>query len=262
MPIALTPYTQGDLCHGSTWVVPDTDALAVLVSRIAVGQARHVERILSGVSLGPPSTSASAAAGARKLLTVTGADPWHRDGWLFQAMSWIAANCSAPGCVIRAPHMIHAHKGFDGLQLELDLAAGTVTAAIIFEDKATENPRATVLAKVWPDFKALEAGAEEHVLTAEVTSLLRTVPAIDADAAIEAILWSDVRRYRLAVTIDVDHADDAGRAGLFKGFDGVAPGDRDRRRGETFLAPNLRPWMQHLAERSIAAVDQWAASHV
>jgi hypothetical protein len=262
MPISLTPYAQGDLCHGSTWKVPDEDQLADYVARIAIGQSRHVERILAGLSLGAPSTSQAAAKGARALLTVKGDDPWHRDGWLFQAMSWVAANCAAPGGVIRAPHMILAHKGFDGLQLEIDAAGSIVTAAVIFEDKATDNPRDTVRDKIWPDFRGLESGAEEHVLTAEVTSLLRTVPGLDADAAVETIIWKDVRRYRVAITVGDTHGSVSGRAQLFAGYDEVAPGDNVRRRGETFQVSTLRPWMQNLAERSIAFVDNWAASHV
>ena len=262
MSITLTPYAHGDLCHGSTWSVPDENHLAEYVARIAIGQSRHVERILAGLSLGPPPTSQAAANGARALLTVKGDDPWHRDGWLFQAMSWVAANCAAPGCIIRAPHMILAHKGFDGLQLEIDATGLTVTAAIIFEDKATDNPRNTVRDKVWPDFRSLENGAEEHVLTAEITSLLRTVPGVDADAAVETIIWKDVRRYRVAVTVGETHGSIAGRAQLFAGYDDVAPGESVRRRGETFQVSELRPWMQNLAERSIAAVDKWAALNV
>ena len=81
--------------------------------------------------------------------------------------------------------MILAHKGFDGLQLELDLSSGRVTAAIIFEDKATDNPRSTIRDEVWPDFILLEAGKRENVLSADVSSLLITRSDIDADKAIE-----------------------------------------------------------------------------
>ena len=59
-------------------------------------------------------------------------------------MSWIVASQANPSALIRAPHMILAHKGFDGLLLELDAATSVVTAAVIFEDKATSNPRQTI----------------------------------------------------------------------------------------------------------------------
>jgi hypothetical protein len=72
--------------------------------------------------------------------------------------------------------MILAHKGFDGLQLEIDTSNGFVTAAVIFEDKATDNPRDTIRDEVWPDFKLLEAGERENVLSADVSALLITRP--------------------------------------------------------------------------------------
>src|SRR5208337_3361298 len=116
MSIVLTPFEHGALCHGSTWSVEDEDVLADQIARIALGQSRHVQRILAGANFGPPATTANAAIGAVELLTVAGEDPWHRDGWVFQAMSWIAAYGATPGGIIRSPHMILAHKGFDGLQ--------------------------------------------------------------------------------------------------------------------------------------------------
>nr|WP_165388350.1 hypothetical protein [Sphingomonas populi] len=36
---------------------------------------------------------------------------------------------------IRAPHMIDAHKGFDGFRMRLDESRQTITAVVIFEDK-------------------------------------------------------------------------------------------------------------------------------
>jgi hypothetical protein len=95
--------------------------------------------------------------------------------------------------------MILAHKGFDGLQLDLDTANGIVTAAVIFEDKATDHPRQTIQSEVWPDFKLLESGDRENVLSADVSSLLITRPDIDADKAIENVIWKQIRRYRLLI---------------------------------------------------------------
>ncbi|ESX56206.1 hypothetical protein X761_12715 [Mesorhizobium sp. LSHC424B00] len=183
-----------------------------------------------------------------------GADPWHRDGWMFQAMSWIAAHRATPGGVISFPHLIQAHKGFDGLQIEYDPATGRVTAAIVFEDKATSNPRDTIRDDVWTDFKALEAGDRENVLVADLTALLRTRPGIDADAAVETIIWKETRRYRVCITIGEAHATAEGRGRLFEGYNDIAPGHVGRRRGETLVIQNLRPWMEQLAQKAIAVV--------
>jgi hypothetical protein len=262
MSVTLTPFADGDLCHGSSWAVEDEGLLARHIARIAVGQSRHVERILAGAVLGPLPTLAASAAGAIEMLTVVGDDPSHRDGWMFQAMSWVAAHRATPGGIIRAPHMILADKGFDGLQLELDAQGESVTAAIIFEDKATDNPRAMIRDKVWPEFASLEAGGQAHVLTAEVISLLRTQPGIDPDAAIANVIWMQARHYRVSITVGDGHADVAGRQRLFLGYDGIAPGAAVRRRGEIFVVQNLRPWMAQLAARSILAVTDLVAAHV
>jgi len=253
MSINLTPFEHGSLCHGNTWVVADEHVLAQQIARVALGQSRHVQKILAGASLGAPPSTKNSAAGAIELLTVAeGEEPWHRDGWMFQVLSWVAAHRAAPGGIIRAPHMILAHKGFDGLQLELD--KGKVKAAIIFEDKATDNPRATIRDDVWPEFTAFEAGDRENVLTAEVTALLATQPNVDPDIAIENVIWKNVRQYRVSITVNDSHSDDAGRRRLFKGYDQVAAGENRRRRGETLHIKNLREWMQDLADHAIAAV--------
>ncbi|MEJ1961021.1 MAG: hypothetical protein WDO56_05520 [Gammaproteobacteria bacterium] len=261
MSILLTPYVQGALCHGNTWVVQDEAGLAEQIAGVALGQSRHVAKILAGANLGPPPTTASAAHGAVQLLTAKG-DPWHRDGWMFQVMSWVAAYAAAPAGVIRAPQMIQAEKGFDGLQLDLDAVSGEVRAVIIFEDKATDYPRDTITKQVWPDFKLLEAGDRENVLTAEVVALLQTVPNIDVDLAIQNIIWKNLRHYRVSITVGNTHAGESGRQQLFHDFDAIASGALAKRRAETFHVQNLRKWMAALAEKAIAVVHAKAESSV
>jgi hypothetical protein len=263
MSIVLTSFSEGTLCQGCAWTVADQLKLAERIAFVALGQSRHVAKILSGIRAIPPSTVASTRAASIKLLTVPpGADPWHRDGWLFQTMSWLAALQANPTAIIRAPHMILAHKGFDGLQLELDVASGAVSAAIICEDKATDNPRQTIKREVWPEFQLLEGGDRENVLTADVSSLLGTRPGIDAEKAIENVIWKQVRSYRISITVGEIHSTAARRKRLFKGYDDVATGDVARRRGETLLVHQLRPWMASLADQAIAFLNAPATAHV
>jgi hypothetical protein len=252
--ISLTPFVHGELCHGSTWSVEDQQKLADRIASVALGQSRHVQKILAGANLPATPTTGGAVAGAVELLTVADEDPWHRDGWIFQVMSWIAAHTAKPGGYIRAPHMITAHKGFDGLQLELDDATGSVGAIIIFEDKATDNPRKTIREEVWPDFRQLEAGDRENVLTAEVVALLQTVPGVDPDIAIQNILWKQARHYRVSITVGNSHATDEGRVRLFRDYDTVATGVAKKRRAETFYVDHLRKWMDQLAALAIVAI--------
>jgi len=116
--LTLTLVSHGTLCHGSRWIIIDEDDLASRVARLAFGQARHVATILAGIDKAPLATRADAAKSPIKLLTVpTGKPPCHRGGWVFKAILSAAAHCGETGAVIRAPHMIHAHEGFDGFQL-------------------------------------------------------------------------------------------------------------------------------------------------
>lgn len=261
MSIALTQYDGGELCHGCTWAIADIDALANEIARVAVGQADHIAEILVRAGLSAPKTTEHAIKDAIALVTAKG-DPYHRDGWLMQVMSWIAAHRDEPGGLIRAPHMLLAHKGFDGVQIQFAGNGNAVTGVVIFEDKATENPRSTIRDEVWPEFRELEQGKKQNVLAAEVSGLLKSHSSVDANKALESIIWAQSRKYRVAITVEGTHSTDAGRARLFKQFDEVAPGDKQRRRAETFLMPQMRVWMESLAQLTIDKLNKLAPSHV
>lgn len=262
MPIKLTPFDQKPLCYGYTWTIDDEDLLAEQIAYIALGQSAHVQKILADANFVPRSPTQNAAKGAIKLLTVdSGKDPWHRDGWMFQSMSWIAAIKGTPNGVIRGPQMIAAEKGFDGLQLQLNKAK-KVVAAIIFEDKATDDPRNTIRDKVWPEFSMFESGERENELTAGITAILQTRHDIDPDSAIETILWKDIRHYRISITVSDTHGNDAGRQRLFKDYDTTITGIAEKRRGETFQVSNLRDWMEGLAQKAIISIQNKVSTNV
>ena len=257
MALTLEKVGAPGLCEGSEWVVLDEDALAEHVARIAVGHYRHVAKILLGERATASSVIQAAKTDAIKLLTLkVDEKPWHRDGWLFQAISWIAAH-DAGGVAIRAPQLIKAHKGFDGLKLELN-EAGEPIAVIIFEDKATDQPRDTLREEVWPGIMKLEQGERTNELSQEVSCLLeaqlKSFPNLNVDAAVQQIVWKNARRYRVAITVDEPHVAAAKRKRLFKDFDTHAPGDIVRRGAETLFVPNLRPWMQALADKAVTKI--------
>ena len=244
-------------------MVQDEEKLAQQVARVALGQFRHVSKILAGVESADPATTHDHVADAIELLTVPdGEDPWHRDGWIFQTISWIAAHQQSHGAVTRPPHIIKAHKGFDGLQLQMTEDGKSVTAVIIFEDKATDNPRKTIREDVWPGITALESGKRVNQLTHDVSAALETQkyfdPDLDIDAAISNILWKNARRYRVSITVGETHNVEQARERLFKGFEDSAPGGVERRRAETIHLPNLRKWMQQFAIRVTAHVKATA----
>ena len=264
MPIKLTPFDHKPLCYGYTWTIDNEDRLAEQIACIALGQSLHVQKILAGANLVSRTPTTNVANDAIKLLTAnsnTVTEVYHRDGWMFQAMSWIAANKAMPNGLIAKPHMIRAQKGFDGLQLKLD-DAKNVVAAIIFEDKATENARDYIHDEVLPGFLKLESGERENELTAEITSILQNRHDIDVDEAIETIIWKNVRYYRVSITIGDTHNNDAGRKRLFKDYDLKITGVDEKRRGETFHVNNLRDWMEQLAQKAIASIQSKVVTHV
>lgn len=260
MPLTLTQIDHDDLCHGWSWVVSDEDALAEHVARIALGQYRHVARILDGANVPGPSTPEEQARAAIAHLTVPpGRDPWDRDGWLFQAISWIAAHKGPTASLTRAPHIRKSDKGFDGMQLHLSGDGATITAVIVFEDKATDDARDTIREDVWTSVVKLESGERLHELSHEVSAMLdvraAADPMFDVDTAIASTIWNQARRYRVSITIGDTHNSENGRRGLFKGFETAAPGSVDRRRAETFYLPAMRDWMAAFASRVIAKIE-------
>ena len=262
MPLNLTAVSHGKVCHGSRWEIADEDDLAGKIALLALGQYRHVAAVLAGIDKKQAATRADTAAGAITLLTVPQSqEPYHRDGWIFQSISWIAAHQGQKGAVVRAPHAIAAHKGFDGMQLRLDADGETVTAVIIFEDKATTNPRPTIRGDVWKGIRALEKGRRMPELIQETGALLEAnqlrFPNLDIDAAVETILWEEARHYRVSITSDDAHGEDVAREALFKGFDKVAPGKRERRQAETLHIPEMRKWMKHFATKVIGHIEAW-----
>ena len=153
------------------------------------------------------------------------------------------------------PHQIPAHKGFDGLQVELT-KNGKLLGLIIFEDKATENPRATIKQEVWPAIKLLETGRRQNELMQETTALLQRAQISEPDELIAMIIWKQLRKFRVSITGGVGHDSNPGIGQLFKDYNLVAPGkDTRKRRAEVICFSDLRGWMEKFAKKVRKAID-------
>lgn len=259
MPVTLTPIRQKDCWSGSTWTIEDEDQLAELLARVAIGQSRTVERILRATGDLPARYPKGGFEGARKLLTVgTGDKTYHRDGWVFQVIAWIAAHRFDDEALIRAPQMIKADKGLDGLIIEFDNDG--IAHVVICEEKATKNPRNQVKSKVWPEFEQFETGGRDNELIASVTSLLQVSRDPDPDGTVADILWNEKRAYRVAVTVGGKYASAKGRKGLFKGYEKSVLGDVARRRAETLVLEDVRDWIDCVAEKALVKIDSAEAA--
>ena len=245
MPIQLAPVPTNALFSGYIWKLKDEEKLAHLVALILLGRYLHVEKILDKLK-------------PKGLVVKAGKEPWHRDGLVFQAVSWIAAHKAPSGStsIFSLPHQIPAHKGFDGLQIELD-DDKQLTGVIIFEDKATDNPRTTIQQQVWPELTRLHNDERQTEVMQETTALLQRAAVDNPDELIEGIVWKNLRRFRVSITGENGHDVDPKLSALFKGYDGAVPGpDATVRRAEVVCLGDLRPWMQQFAGKVSKAIDE------
>jgi hypothetical protein len=244
----LVAFNDSPSCRGFTWKVNDVDTLAKLVAHLLMGQYLHAENLLAGRPI--QQTAAAKAAYLRIIRELTQpSDVTHRDGWLFQMISWIAARVKEPDVLARAPQPRPADKGFDGILVPLR-HDGSTRCVVVCEDKATEQPRRMIRDEVWPSIQTLETGARDNELVSEVTTLLMTAMARPAaEEAVRRIIWKRARRYRVSVTADSSRAERLRRRALFKGYRSVARGNCVRRRGEMLILDDLRPWMDEFATR-------------
>lgn len=262
MPIRLIPFQADQLCVGHKWEIIDRPKLVLIVAKVLLGKFRHAEIILNNLPL-PSATNRNVTINkAIKILTLPlGADPWHRDGLIFQFFSWIAANIDANGnAVIRPPHLIPAQKGFDGLQISINHTAQTVDEIIIFEDKATDNPRTTIRKEVWPEFEEFYAAERDNEIEQEITLLIKSaMPLIaDIDQTIEKIFWEEAKKFRISITANQSHDTERGRKRLFKGYDNVIPqGDVNYRNAQYIHIPNLRVWMESFSQDVVSLLESW-----
>ncbi len=240
--------TDDNYCQGVSFAITNEDALVRSVALVLVQEyalARSImtgeERTVEGERIVLNKDEIEDIVTRRLKPTVD----YHRDGFLFQLMMWLAAHLDLDdGDLVALPHTQASAKGQDSIVVHR--AAGAVVALSICEDKATENPRDTVREEVWPEIKDYEAGGRRDELRSNVIATLGLggIPADEATALVRRISWEGKRRYRVRVTVQGERT-----KRLFKGFDELVFGDVERRRGETVHLPELRAWMTKFAEK-------------
>lgn len=68
MPINFTKIDNADVWFGYNWDIEDTDVLARHLAKVALGQYRHVAKVLAATQADDVAPFASAFEGARSLL--------------------------------------------------------------------------------------------------------------------------------------------------------------------------------------------------
>jgi hypothetical protein len=237
-----------EYCQGVAISIEDEDALARGIAMILVQEYTQAKAILLGLTVkeGDPALELEEEEiediVKRRLHPP---DFYHRDGFLFQLMMWLAAHLDlSSDDLVALPHSQASGKGQDSIVVHREDNA--VVALSICEDKATENPRATVRGEVWPEIKDYEAGGRRDELRSNIIATLGLggIHTEEATRLVRRISWDGARRYRVRVTIQ-----SARTRRLFKDFEMIVNGASDRRRGETVHIPDLRSWMTRLSSK-------------
>ena len=235
-----------DYCQGVSFAITDEDVLVQAVALVLVQEYTMAKEILTGearkvkderIPLGKDEIEDIVTRRLRPPVD------YHRDGFLFQLMMWLAAHLDLDnGDLVALPHAQATAKGQDSIVVHR--ADGAMVALSICEDKATENPRDRIREEVWPEIEEYEAGGRRDELRSNVIATLGLggIPADEATALVHRISWEGKWRYRVRVTVPGKRT-----KGLFKGFDELVAGNVERRRGETVHLPKLRDWMTMFA---------------
>lgn len=268
-PLSAQPVSIDAQCVGDRWVAHDGASLAKLIAIIAMGQAAYAAYILRELLPAAPAFSdADLRQEARIRITVqddaktprTGYPRWQRDGFIFEAISWIAARqVYGTDVLLKDPHVSATSQGLDGLMIELAEDKSKVVMTTIFEDKCTDNPRDTFLKKVIPAFLDRHKNKRSAELVATASALLRMSGIHEgASAKLAAnVMDRKQRRYRAAFALPEDQDSEVERQKLFKGYDALDGLTQDRRIGASLIVEgNVRDWFDSLAAQAVAYLDE------
>lgn len=218
-----------------------------VVRKLTAPRAEDVELLQSGTA-----TERKAASKRIKTSII------HRDGLLFQYISWVAARLELPNGYMTSPHVRQADKGFDGFIIELDKSEHEIKRIVLCEDKASKSPRNLITSSVWPEIETLRRGDRDDEILAELVTLLKSVPGIDAEEAVDEIFWEGAREFRVAVATGENRR----RAGSFlhiiAGFKTVAGGELEARMAGVLAFKDVRTGLDLLAKEVAAKVEEIA----
>ncbi|MEK3985085.1 hypothetical protein MHB77_17075 [Paenibacillus sp. FSL K6-3166] len=260
-----------DNVAGHLWTVDEIHELAKTIALIALGQAEHAAEIISQIGLTVPvHTISEFYQEAREQLRIRGNTPkeievshYHRDGFLFECISWIVAcQVADENTYLKDPHISSTTQGLDGLIIQMDPVEKIVLHTTICEDKCTQNPRDTFRNKVMIAFKEHHQNKRGRDLLANAITLIKQSGLTGTAATLAAARVHDktYRSYRAALTVNSDISTAEERQKLFKGYEGLTDISQLQRIGATFIViGDLREWFQELADRVINSLDEFEA---
>ncbi|MGR3749989.1 hypothetical protein [Paracoccus sp. (in: a-proteobacteria)] len=183
----------------------------------------------------------------------------HRDGHLFQYLSWVAARLASPTSILTPPHVRQADKGFDGFIIDLDDAQKKVMRVVLCEDKASQAPRNLITSSVWKEISSICEGDREDEVHSSLNTLLKAVPGLseeELEDAVDTIFWEKIRHFRVSVATGEDQRGKSDFAQLFSGFEDVALGALESRIGGILPFTDVRTGLAELAEDVITKLQE------
>ncbi|MRF67719.1 hypothetical protein GIJ48_14665 [Escherichia coli] len=218
-----------------------------VVRKLTAPRAEDVELLQSGTA-----TERKAASKRIKTSII------HRDGLLFQYISWVAARLELPNGYMTSPHVRQADKGFDGFIIELDKSVREIKRIVLCEDKASKSPRNLITSSVWSEIETLRRGDRDDEILAELVTLLKSVPGIDAEEAVDEIFWEGAREFRVAVATGENRRSAGSFLHIIAGFKTVAGGELEARMAGVLAFKDVRTGLDLLAREVAAKVEEIA----
>lgn len=236
--------TSDSGCTSYDIQVNDYELMVDLIVQVAVGKSMHVQKIIHGEHNASRILTDRARLSALQYLMATkDTEIHHRDGWLFQVISWITTLNESGTVFSRLPQMRWSQTGLDGFSLVLSDDKKSIDHIIVYEEKATTNPRNQFSSKVLPELIALESGKDDSLIMHETLALEPVVGLVDIQSAAEALISGQGIHYRVSLTSQlISHCTNKQKSGLFKGYDEAVVGTASRRGAATMHHTNIREW--------------------
>lgn len=255
-------------CIGQRWSELDRLQLARLVALVAMGQASKAALIIKALepagaefAVNELCDEAIITLSVQETASVIrkGYPRVQRDGFIFEAISWIAAKQGmGSNAVLKPPHTSSTTQGLDGLMLEVDRVSSSLREATIFEDKCTEDPRATFLSKVLPGFKDRHTNKRSAELVATASTLLAIAGFSPEKASAESarVLSIDIRKYRSAFAVNDAFDSKAKRSFLFGRYEEITGIKPEQRIGACLVVQGaVRDWFDEIAAQAVDYIE-------
>jgi hypothetical protein len=245
---------------GSVWTVADPDMLAEVCAQILIGRALHASMILDGVHPAgtPPIVSVALKEKLRmELHPQTDPKIWHRDGLLFETISWVAARLTATvNDAISDPHLKATNQGTDCVKVTIDPETRTLTRATVYEYKCTTNWRQLFSQDVLAAFREYVSGERDNQLAQAAITLLISLGLApqERNAAYDELVRTRPLAFEASLTVAPSGFTAEQRLALFGGYDAIA-GDIATRGGNTMPLDDVRAWFAAFSARVWARIE-------